>query len=720
MKKRYDILNLCTLWLLMAVVIVGCADEDLENSSSPVTGGSAYFKLQLNALSTDIGEDFESDIHSIRIIAYKSGTYTSPQCNYYVDALSANKTAQTEPIEVVAGKIDFYIIVNETSDMNLAGEYITVSDIQSQIQWYGSLTQSVRNKSLTMYSELLSKEIPVGHDEFNPFIVEDNVSRIMAKVTLSIQNITHKEDVLLETAQIKSLPNKSFLAPSIYDCINDSLKLSDSMNLVTTDKETYDSVSFYIPEILLKDKAKRAYIEIKGKARGTVNCTYKISLGEGLKNFISEAQVENNISSLSAKDFSMNRNTHYKINVNDIKGYGTNQLAFVLNVLPWNQNLEDIYDGGVWVQQPSESKRIARLGTAEFKAEFRRTTHGEIEYIWMVNRYPNGLVQPEVIKEIKDSISITTVNGVSTLKYLIAEPDMSGEIYCIAAAKGSAQYRETKHVTFLVIGDWVVSKGRFPEMNNWTPPARNIPMGTSYLLRDGRDGKVYRTKLMADGNWWMIQDLAYGNPVDINTFLNNCSNTRVLNLIGVGSYGVAIKSTNMLDGYPTGGLLYNSIAAIQREQATTVDDNSDKDVGRLTEYIQGLCPNGWHFPANMNGVYQLEWVNLLRNANMNQFSASDFMRFTFFDSHDFNAYTYQTYNEDYFKKNIAFHGGYMAYRDKMKPKSTSMGVFTFYDGVDATGTEFYGIIYNSAYFLADDFPAPIRCVLDDSRKINKK
>lgn len=41
-------------------------------------------------------------------------------------------------------------------------------------------------------------------------------------------------------------------------------------------------------------------------------------------------------------------------------------------------------------------------------------------------------------------------------------------------------------------------------------------------LYDERDGKEYRVKRMADGCWWMIDDLCFGKPSEITEWKTCC------------------------------------------------------------------------------------------------------------------------------------------------------------------------------------------------------
>jgi uncharacterized protein (TIGR02145 family) len=96
------------------------------------------------------------------------------------------------------------------------------------------------------------------------------------------------------------------------------------------------------------------------------------------------------------------------------------------------------------------------------------------------------------------------------------------------------------------------------------------------LLNHG--GQNYKTKLMPDGRWWMIENL------NIGTMINNTTNMTNNNIIEKYCY-----NNNVMKCDTFGGLyLWN-------EMMQYVTANG----------AQGICPNGWHIPSNT------EWSNLL-------------------------------------------------------------------------------------------------------------
>lgn len=128
-------------------------------------------------------------------------------------------------------------------------------------------------------------------------------------------------------------------------------------------------------------------------------------------------------------------------------------------------------------------------------------------------------------------------------------------------------------------------------MQEWTPEKKDT-VGSVRLLKDTRDGKVYRVKKMPDGKWWMIQDLRFGRPVSPEIYMQN-SEVSAVNRLGDGLYGVCMENRPDASSCDV-GYLYNWQAVMQDKEAYT-----DSPVEK-TEWAgrwQGICPKGWHVPS---------------------------------------------------------------------------------------------------------------------------
>lgn len=131
-----------------------------------------------------------------------------------------------------------------------------------------------------------------------------------------------------------------------------------------------------------------------------------------------------------------------------------------------------------------------------------------------------------------------------------------------------------------------VGNADFPEMQGWEPQPK-AQAGQGYMLKDRRDGKSYRVKLMPDGHWWMTEDLRYGMPADANTFKDN-ANISSQNQIGNGIWGVCYDNIGYSSGY-----LYNWQGAMQDGDAFA---GSSLTRSGWNRQWRGICPEGWHIP----------------------------------------------------------------------------------------------------------------------------
>ena len=148
---------------------------------------------------------------------------------------------------------------------------------------------------------------------------------------------------------------------------------------------------------------------------------------------------------------------------------------------------------------------------------------------------------------------------------------------------------------------------------------------------------------MSDGNWWMIQDLAFGGTVDS---WDKSESVNMENIIAPNTYGIAMKT-----GLPTGGHYYNTYAAIQF--TSTTKEEWDTNKGKDKEYLQAVCPDGWHVPGNYDGKFNQEWLDFKTRNGVDYLVVSDF---TYNSPTAFNTYTENANTVD-IKGRFFFAGG---------------------------------------------------------------
>lgn len=698
------------LLLLLFPVLAACSDNDQMTEGNPevITGHATFLSVKA-AVNTVVSEDEEDKVHTIRVIAYRSGTYTSPLCNEFFKVKSG---MSTDAFEMKSGKADFYIIVNETAEMNLDG-HVTVPEIKETVFQITHLSDPVSTNGLPMYREYVGGEaVIIGqHPRENPFEFAADVDRIMAKLTLKISNSTHK-DILLTNVAVKSLPSNSWLAPATY---RDEPKEEISKDLalqVADDRSSYEDVSLYIPEYMVADATKRSYLYITGKSDKGFDCKYTISLGHGLRSYRTDGAVKDDIGTkLTAESFNIIRNTHYEISINDIQGYENNKLTFLIGITPWDNIPENYYEGGTWEKQP-ESSRIPINGTTSFTAKFTHTDAPTIVYKWYRSQYKQTKDDPLPIKPTVEWLMTEELpkGEVSTLNFESStdtiKPYISGEIFCMAAPISASNFRESSHVTLMVIGDWD-GEGRtyYPKMQNWKPVG-SFDLGTSYLLLDDRDEtyggkKIYRVKLMADGNWWMIQDLAYSqkSPVSLDQFATaSGQGNYVPGLIGDGFWGACAFTDE-----ESGGYFYSIAAAIGSRDGLPAIPTDTKDYS-----VQGLCPEGWHLSGNLknvDGIWNKEWMTL--GEHIGDLVADNVGKYNYFNSTHFNCYLKKYIHVNPANGNVNYEYDAFAYAG---------GVANLFGVMGSVGAKF-GLTtqivkdpYNEPYVVSQQDGLLIRCL----------
>jgi uncharacterized protein (TIGR02145 family) len=140
------------------------------------------------------------------------------------------------------------------------------------------------------------------------------------------------------------------------------------------------------------------------------------------------------------------------------------------------------------------------------------------------------------------------------------------------------------------------------------------------ILTDARDGKSYEIRKFPDGKCWMVDNLRYGGTTDAcngkTAFSGNGSATAT-NQFGSGTYGDCRDphqggSAPCASGSTQCGYYYNWQAAMQLSSAyynTNVTYPSSTP-STTANYIQGICPTGWHLPSGGTTEVASEFVNL--------------------------------------------------------------------------------------------------------------
>jgi uncharacterized protein (TIGR02145 family) len=127
-------------------------------------------------------------------------------------------------------------------------------------------------------------------------------------------------------------------------------------------------------------------------------------------------------------------------------------------------------------------------------------------------------------------------------------------------------------------------------------PCAGAPYGSTYTLTDDRDGKQYKIKYLADGRYWMAQNLAFGNCT-VNSYKedNSAAAAAATPTVAEGYAGHCRSHNNTTYGfYYSWPAAMNNVNAIRGLSATyTTCSGTDASANAC----KGICPTGWHLPT---------------------------------------------------------------------------------------------------------------------------
>ena len=651
-------------WVMgLSCLMASCInDTDLVDETYP-EGQNVQFTL--NTRSFNPGTD--EQINTIRVIQVTRNVSQSIRSNTFV-----NNPTDPLTIQGISGDFDIYVIANESDNLGSALDglqgltnleamkkvvlpYTIANRTASNIPMFGVVERvTITSDPATTPSASNAAHIKVdGVDKGTTLSM--SLTRLAIKINLHLRG---KSFSLPKQVVFKNLPGAVPLFSDIpYEPTADKTTSYTVPALVDGTVETgyiWDKTAdgIILPYYMLtnpgsNDKAAKLEVTlVNDKTVGTF-------IGHSAKN--------------DPRDYTLHQNTVYSLTGN----VDADKLSMEATVANWTPKDQDYPAGGgsFWQAEP-QNVRVGLDGTeaektAVFTAKF--ATNATFSYKWY-RRYQKqdmNFGTEELVSGVNGVTIITATDKSSKLTIIANSMDISGEIYCVGittSLDGAKETLESKHATLMVVGTETAVKGTYLDIQNWIAP-RNAILGSTCLLRDDRDNKLYRVKLMADGNWWMIQDLAYGEQGLKNAF----SEDAILDYDGyysespvtkVGSntyFGAAMES-----GKSTGGYLYNTHAALQFTEIVIDDRGADyPGFGLKHQLIPSLCPEGWHLPGNLKDELNYEWISFC-----DKIPGLSLGKFDYNSAENFNAYTDDgsgTYN---------FHGGYYpAKSNRNKPVS---------------------------------------------------
>lgn len=663
--KRINRYFIHAVGLMLGCMLTFAACVNEEDALSPEEQGQEMVGLSMNIANRSGVADSDSEIKKVRIIAFDSRNGDLIY-NQKID----NPADNPVKIKMMSGVRDFYVITNEPASQTTALNNVQIlRDLQAvQIPW----NEVEQGATFVTFGTLPAQTIKPK--ELNEITVNNH--RLAVKIDLTLNG---KNFIAAQEVSFKNLPDAIPLFDVPYDCAVDNRKTKTVTPLTDPGVVSSGYVWTRTATVVLP-----SYIF---NPATDVNKAVKISVPIG------SGEISKPIGhKVSGNDYVLHRNTIYSLTAN----VGPDYLMIDASVRNWDENTTDYPAGGgsFWKAQPQDT-RVGLNGTiddatAVFSAGLTGSGTGTT-FKW----YRKKQLADFSIETTEITTGITTPEtNKSQLTMVATSLDDACEVYCVAtvtAPDGNIDRLESERATFMVVGDWVQPAETYPSMKNWKAPM-NVPLGSTCLLQDNRDNKVYRVKLMADGNWWMIQDLSFGNASSESDFYNyyiKDVTPRITNNIETGLYGMAIET-----GYATGGKFYNSHAALQLPGKET-----DLDDGSLSYILlQGICPDGWHLPGNLDGKFNAEWHSFVKKTD----ARLSFTGMIYNSPYDFNAYSKDNFD---INANLYFmHGGYLASKDGPRAPITFLSLYI----MEQNSTVSIGEITRER--LTNDIGAPIRCL----------
>jgi uncharacterized protein (TIGR02145 family) len=203
--------------------------------------------------------------------------------------------------------------------------------------------------------------------------------------------------------------------------------------------------------------------------------------------------------------------------------------------------------------------------------------------------------------KLETAVSYTTPEiGTSTTYYVQARVESTG---CVSArVPVSAE---------VITEGCCDAPGATVDFTAFIPCTFPVPAaGSTWSLADTREAlsspsnpQTYTVKLMADGRYWMVQDLKFGNQCG-TTFIGSDGRDQTNNVTNISGtyYGGCTTLTNS-NTTAARGYLYDWAAAMNHANAYyggtyggctgTVNGYSQTNL----HPCQGICPVGWHLPT---------------------------------------------------------------------------------------------------------------------------
>jgi uncharacterized protein (TIGR02145 family) len=124
-------------------------------------------------------------------------------------------------------------------------------------------------------------------------------------------------------------------------------------------------------------------------------------------------------------------------------------------------------------------------------------------------------------------------------------------------------------------------------------PCTTVPVNSHWALTDDRENnnkQTYKVRIMADGRYWMVQDLKFGKNCNKTDFTGSSDDQT--NKVAKGYYGDCRRAAKSGAGY------FYDWAAVLNKAGAYYGANKEWGCSGSNNTCQGICPKGWHVPTS--------------------------------------------------------------------------------------------------------------------------
>lgn len=325
--RKLHIISVC----LAAIFAFSCSSENIDEGEGKYPDGLTTLTIPLTRGSAAE----ENNITKARVIIF---TVKGGEATFYSnEVLSAPAGVYTKLVPV--GELNVYLIANELSSWNLSaiGTSSSPATLKSKIMTFAAYPVINWTNPAPMYGEYEGVRIAQdGSTTLNGYAIdlkdtEGTVHRLYSKVSLSINclfsDLPSSSPITLESVSIKQMPKKSYLSSARYTESGTSaffdgaaVAAVSGTNYFPTGTGFTGDFEFYIPEYVVSDATKGTYISVVAhlSSRPSTKLKYNIMLGDSMDKGIAYMTR----TGVTREDLTISRNTHYKVAISRIKGFG--------------------------------------------------------------------------------------------------------------------------------------------------------------------------------------------------------------------------------------------------------------------------------------------------------------------------------------------------------------------------------------------------------------